>query len=404
MIAPRFPIPGIPGGTIKLIRPFLFYVLLYAAYASAMPYIVVYYQGLGFSGSQIGVLTGLSPLITFFGAPLWTRLADSTRRHRLIMSLTMLAGIAAVTVMPLLRAFAPILVTALSMSFFLAPASSFGDNSTMHTLGDRKALYGRIRIGGSIGFALAAPIVGYVIQIEGLRIAFWIAAGLYFLAMLVSWNFDHGVRDDQPAASGGVAALLSNPRWLVFLGIAFAGGLAMTASNNYLFPLMTQLGAKTSLMGFALSVGTFLEYPVLFFGNHLIRWFKPFGLYIFAMVLTAVRLLLFGWNTSPDLILLIQLLNGLSFAAMWMAGVAFAHEHAPAGLTTTAQGLFAAMVFGIGSATGGFIGGPLLETVGGRGLFLAYGIVVSVFVAAGAVLYRLLPKETPAASAPETSA
>jgi hypothetical protein len=68
------------GGNIKLVRPFLFYVLLYAAYASAMTYIVVYYQGLGFSGSPIGILTGPSPLITFFGAPSWTRRADSPRR------------------------------------------------------------------------------------------------------------------------------------------------------------------------------------------------------------------------------------------------------------------------------------------------------------------------------------
>ena len=96
MIVPRFPIPGVAGGTIKLVRPFLFYVLLFAGYASAFPFIVIYYQGLGFSGAEIGLLTGISPLVTFFGAPFWTRLADSTRRHRLIMSLTMGAGILAV--------------------------------------------------------------------------------------------------------------------------------------------------------------------------------------------------------------------------------------------------------------------------------------------------------------------
>jgi PPP family 3-phenylpropionic acid transporter len=233
-----------------------------------------------------------------------------------------------------------------------------------------------------------------------LRIAFWIAAGLYLLAMLASQSFDHGARSDQPAARGGVSALLSNPRWLVFLGIAFAGGLALSGANNYLFPLMTELGAKASLMGLALSIGTILEYPVLFFGDHLVRWFKPYGLYVIAMALTALRLILFGLNTSPDLILLIQLLNGVSFAAMWMAGVAYAHEHAPAGMTTTAQGLFAAMVFGIGNATGGFLGGPLLETLGGRGLFLVYGILVSAVVAAGVVIGRFLPAEKPASMVP----
>jgi PPP family 3-phenylpropionic acid transporter len=385
------------GGTIKLVRPFLFYVLLFAGYASAFPFIVVYYQGLGFSGAEIGLLTGISPLVTFFGAPFWTRLADSTRRHRLIMSLTMGAGILAVCLLPLLSTFAPILLTGLAMSFFMSPASSFADNATMHTLGEKRELYGRIRLGGSIGFAVAAPLAGVFVQNTSLRAAFWMAGFMYLMCLLVSQNFDHGTSGEKPVAQHGASALLRDPRWIIFLGIAFAGGLAMTAANNYFFPLMKELGAKESIMGIALSIGTIFEFPVLFFGNRLIRFFKPYGLFLLAMGFTGLRLLLFGLNTSPDLILLIQLLNGLSFPAMWMAGVAYAHERAPAGLTTTAQGMFSAMVFGIGSAAGGFLGGPLLEILGGRGLFLTYGVITFAVTAVGIFIGRLLPGEKKAA-------
>ncbi len=381
------------GGKIKLVRPFLFYVLLFAGYASAFPFIVVYYQGLGFSGAEIGLLTGISPLITFLGAPFWTRLADSTRRHRLIMSLTMGAGILAVCLLPLLRTFAPILITGLTMSFFMAPASSFADNSTMHTLGEKKELYGRIRLGGTIGFALAAPLAGIFVQNTSLRAAFWLAGVMYLLALLVSQNFDHGTSVEKPAAARGAGTLLRDPRWIIFLGIAFAGGLSMTAANNYFFPLMKELGAKESLMGIALSIGTIFEFPVLFFGNRLIRIFKPYGLFLLSMAFTVLRLVLLGLNSSPDLILLIQLLNGFSFPAMWMAGVAYAHERAPAGFTTTAQGMFSAMVFGVGSAAGGFLGGPLLEILGGRGLFLAYGGITFAVLAVGVLIGRLLPDD-----------
>jgi PPP family 3-phenylpropionic acid transporter len=379
--------------TIKYTRPFLFYLFLFAGYASAFPFIVVYYQSLGFSGAEIGLLTGISPLITFFGAPFWTRLADSTRRHRRIMSLTMAIGILAVCTLPLLRTFAPILVTGLILSFFMAPASSFADNSTMHTLGAKKELYGRIRLGGSIGFALAAPLAGIFVQITSLRAAFWLAGVMYLLALLVSQNFDHGTSVEKPAAKSGAGTLLRDPRWILFLGIAFAGGLSMTAANNYFFPLMKELGAKESIMGIALSIGTLFEFPILFFGNRLIRYFKPYGLFLLSMFFTGLRLVLFGLNTSPDLVLLIQLLNGFSFPAMWMAGVAYAHERAPAGLTTTAQGMFSAMVFGIGSAAGGFLGGPLLEILGGRGLFLAYGIIAFAVLGIGMLIGKLLPEK-----------
>jgi PPP family 3-phenylpropionic acid transporter len=364
----------------------------------------VFFQQLGFSGAEIGLLTGAAPLITFFGAPFWTRLADSTHRHRRIMTLTMGTAIVAVCLIPLFRAFLPILINGLCLSFFMAPVSSFADNSTMHTLGVKREHFGRVRLGGSIGFALMAAIAGVVVQNTELRVAFWVAGCLYLLALLVSRKFDHGTSGAKPAAQHGAGTLLRDPRWIVFLGIAFAGGLALTAVNNYLFPLMKELGARESIMGIALTIGTVFEFPILFFSNRLIRFFKPYGLFLLSMVFTGTRLLLLGWNTSPDLILLIQLLNGLSFPVMIISGVAYAHERAPGGYTTSAQGMFSAMVFGIGCAAGGFLGGPLLETLGGRGLFLVYGAITFSVLAVGVLLGRLLPAEKTAAVAAIESA
>ena len=44
---------------MKKIWPFSFYFLYFAALSSLMPFIVLFYQGLGFSGTQIGLLTGV---------------------------------------------------------------------------------------------------------------------------------------------------------------------------------------------------------------------------------------------------------------------------------------------------------------------------------------------------------
>ncbi len=66
---------------------------------------------------------------------------------------------------------------------------------------------------------------------------------------------------------------------------------------------------------------------------------------------------------------------------MWLAGVSYADENAPPGLKSTAQGVFGAMTFGFGAALGGFVGGLLLESMGGRGMFFVLGIVILVGLA-----------------------
>ena len=81
------------------------------------------------------------------------------------------------------------------------------------------------------------------------------------------------------------------------------------------------------------------------------------------------------------------------FPAMWLAGVSYAEENAPLGLKSTAQGLFSAMSFGFGSAVGGFVGGVLLESIGGRSMFMVLGIVILVSIALIEVAKKLFPEK-----------
>jgi PPP family 3-phenylpropionic acid transporter len=119
----------------------------------------------------------------------------------------------------------------------------------------------------------------------------------------------------------------------------------------------------------------------MFFGDRLLKRFQARGLLVLGMIVIGVRVLLYSAFNSPLAILILQLMHGFTFPAIWIAGVSYAHENAPNALKATAQGLFGAMMMGIGAGAGGFLGGLLIGSIGGRGMYLVFGALVLISVA-----------------------
>jgi MFS transporter, PPP family, 3-phenylpropionic acid transporter len=378
---------------MKKVWPFSFYFLYFAALSSLMPFFVLFYQGLGFNGSQIGLLTGVPPLITLVAAPFWTGLADSKRWHKLVMGVGITVGVLSTFLLPSFTSFAVIFTIIIVFNIFLSPVASLADSATMNMLGEERGMYGRIRLGGTIGWGLFAPIAGAIVQNYGLKLAFWSYSAIMLINFFVSQRFVHGSHEEGTSKPSGIRVLLSNRRWINFLFIAFLGGLGTFAVNAYLFSYMAELGANETTMGFALTISTLTEIPIFFFGDRLVKRFTNYGLFLLALVMVAVRSLLLSVVSTPLMVLALQAFGGTIFPAMWLAGVSYADENAPAGLKSSAQGLFGAMCFGVGSAVGGFIGGLLLESIGGRGMFSAFGIIVLAGLVMAEAIRRFFPNK-----------
>src|SRR5262249_28031415 len=146
-------------------------------------------------------------------------------------------------------------------NIFVSPVAALADSATINMLGKDRAMYGRIRLGGTIGWGLFAPIAGAMVQNYGLKIAFWSFSAIMLINLFVSQRFVHGSREEGATDSGGIRTLLTNRRWLNFLFLAFLGGLGNLSVASFLFPYMAQLGAKETTMGIALTISTLSEMP-----------------------------------------------------------------------------------------------------------------------------------------------
>ncbi|MBI1878249.1 MAG: MFS transporter, partial [Chloroflexi bacterium] len=312
-----------------------FYFLFFAAASSLFPFIVLFYEQLGLSGSQIGVLTAIPPLITLFAASFWGGLADATQQHRRLLALAMSGVIVLALVILSLTTFLGLMLGVIAFAFFVAPIMPLVDNSALESLGERQSQYGKLRLWGAIGWGIAAPLVGRLAEQFGLGWSFYSYVLFMLAGLLVSFRLPISQTPLGQSFGQGVRRLLGNRQWLFFLGIIFMIGLGAAMINNYLFPYMEQLGAGKTLMGLALSVATLSEAMVFLFSDRLLDRWGAYPMLMLALAALAARLLAYAVTPNPWLILPAQLLHGLTFATMWAAAVAYAHKIAPPGLGTT---------------------------------------------------------------------
>ena len=308
------------------------------------------------------------------------------------MSLAILAAMSLAASFPFVGTFAAVLTLGSLLAFTIAPVNSLADSATMTMLGDQQHMYGRVRVGGTVGWGIIAPLAGIFIEKYGLDWAFWSYALLMFIGFLVSQRFAFGLATKVVSLRHGLRELFSNRQLVLFLSTTFVCGMALMSINAYLGAYMAELGIKKSSIGFALGLATVSELPMLFFADRFLSRLKPHGLLILSMIATGVRLFLYASFITEAGILVFQVINGFTFAALWVAGVSYVNEIAPPGLSATAQGVFGATVFGFGAAGGGFLGAILLERVGGAKMFAFFGVLIFVALLAYIILERQLSK------------
>ncbi|MEM7802903.1 MAG: MFS transporter, partial [Chloroflexota bacterium] len=166
----------------------------------------------------------------------------------------------------------------------------------------------------------------------------------------------------------GLRQLLTNRRWLIFLAAALVQGMSLSIFLNYLFLHLEGMGVSRIIMGYTLTISTVSEIPIFIFSKKLLRRGAPL-LLAASLFFAVIRAFAYAGMTEGWHVLLISLLHGPTFAAMWAAGVAYADEAAGPGLSATAQGVFGGTVMGLGTALGALVGGFLYEQSGAIAAF-----------------------------------
>ncbi len=340
----------------------------FAAIGVYFTYLNVYYREAGLSGTQIGLINMSTSLVGMAGAVVWGYLSDRTGQPRLLIAAGAVGAIIAAQFIPFLHSFTALLIAGILGSLAGSATSTLVDSTTLVILGEKRENYGRYRLGGTIGYILAAGSVGFLFDQIGLRsmfpaygviMAMFAATALLLPAMPIQ---------REARSKSAIGAMVRRPAWLLFMMVIFLCWIANSAAILFMGVSLSSMGANQALIGMAVTIGAVVEIPFMAFSGTLLRRFGSTRLLIFAMAVMVVRFFLLGWMPAPEWAVAINVLNGIAFPLLWVSSVTYANKMAPPGMAGTVQG-FLNSSSSLASVVSSLVTGWLFDSLGPNGLF-----------------------------------
>ena len=382
-------LPSPLSGTTPALRGALFYLGYWGVFGVYDPLINVYYSQLGLTGSQIGVLAALVPLMTLLIALPVSALAD--RRAMRVSVLTVaLAGLATMLLfLGLPKVFVAILPVAAILSAFRAPTGPISDSLIVRMSVRHGVDYGNLRLWGSLGFAISAVVFGWVWGEVGLGWMFAGAALLFVPVVAVSLSLEEGPKVARKAQRP--LREIVRDRGLVILLVATylaQGGLLVSSFFGGVY--LIELGGTAVLVGLLFAILAIAEIPTM-------RWTRPVMARIggprtllLAYALVAAGVLGFAVAPTPAFFLAAAGVRGLGWGFCFVATVRLLDMRVPQEWASSVQALMYAGGFGLAPLLASLAAGVVYDAIGGQAVFFgaflmitAAGILLAVAGAAG---------------------
>ncbi len=352
------------------------YFVFFAAMGTYFPYMPSWMQARGLPGYQIGIITSLLPAMAVLSPPLTGMLADALAlrgglmRVCAVASAISLAALAWSLLEQATLGFGFLFVCIFGFTFFRSPVSQLADVMTLEHAGS----YGRIRVWGSIGFMVSAPLAGRFIPLSpAYAVPLACTIGCIVLAVVSFWLPKRASLGPAPALSEAKRLLGdSGFRWL--LASAAVGQASHAAYDLCVSMHLGSLGASGTVIGSAWAIATGGEVVLMvvspwLFKRALIPWWL-----VLALGAAAFRWALLASVNDVGTILLSQPLHGLTFGLRWVCYLTLVRSFASPNTMATAQGLFLGS-FSAGGVLGMLVWGAAYDEHHGAGVFAAATVV-----------------------------
>lgn len=357
------------------------YLFIYYGFGAFTPLITQYYQSINLSGTQIGLISAVAPVVSIITQPLWGMICDKFQIRKGVLFLTLLVSGLTGLLFPAVSAFAFVLLLYTLLSIFQSAVVPVSDSMALGYAKKHQVAFGDIRMWGAVGFAIAAFLTGLLVERWGPAMIFY----SYFFAMAMSIFFLRPIPEDaetSPQLKAGVLAgvkdLLRLPRFILFLIAAFFIFGSVNANNIWFSLYYQEIGGTVAGVGLAFLLFAGSEAPFMKLAGYFVRRWGLELTILLAGGVSAIRWFWYSSAPSTSAVIALFFVQGISVGFYLATAAQFVRENTPASLQVTALALFFSVGHGLGSMVCNLVAGWIKDSFSMLSIYLFFGIATAL--------------------------
>lgn len=357
------------------------YLFIYYGFGAFSPLITQYYKSIHLTGTQIGMISAVAPVVSIVAQPMWGMICDRFQIRKAVLLGTLLASGLVGLLFTAVSTYAFVFLLYILLSFFQSAIIPVSDSLTLNYTKKHQLQFGDIRMWGAVGFALAAFVTGLFVERWGPSVLFI----SYCLALIMAFLFLMRLPGEVTESSRftvsifkGMKQLLRIPRFLLFLLASFCMFGAVNANNIWFSLYYQEIGGTVAGVGLAFLLFAGSEAPFMKLAGYFVRRWGIETTLLGAATFSAIRWFWYSSAPSTTAVLLIFFIQGVSVGFYLATAAQFVRENTPASLQVTALAVFFSVGSGLGTMLCNLLAGWIKDEFSTLAIYLFFGVVTTI--------------------------
>ena len=358
-------------------RRAILYFFLYCPLGIISPLIGQYLSSIGFSGTQVGLITSMGTGVAIFATLLWGRVYANSHKKRIVLIIMCLASATLGVVSTTTTVFLLYAALYSVLYFFQGPLHGLADAFVI----SKSNNFSAIRALGAAGYAVAVFIAGRYAESYGLKGIFYMYAIAFVItAVFIMMESEPPFHKDEEKKVS-IGEVFKNKRFVKLLICSFFLMGTNITNSTYFGYLFREQGGDVAGIGLAFLLMAGSEAPFMALTPIMSKKIGSEKLLLIGMALTAVRFGFYATGPSYTLLLGTFFLQGITNGIILVELVKAFGNVVEERLSSMSISIYYAIGNSMSVILCNMIGGMILDAHGPQAVYLFCFIFNSIAVA-----------------------